>query len=114
MNSRLNHVQDWLSLAKQVNWSVSRLAKQCGVSVRALERHFLRSMKKSPKAWLREQRQKLATELLRDGCSVKETAAALGYKHPTHFSREFRKRWGYTPVAKQASTSPTVNCRVLV
>jgi AraC-like DNA-binding protein len=41
-----------------------------------------------------------AVELLRDGSSVKETAAILGYEHATHFSREFKKRWGHSPSAE--------------
>ena len=114
MNSHLNHVQDWLSLAKQENWSVTRLAKFCGVSVRALERHFQDAFGKTPKAWISKQRQKLALELLRDGCSVKETAAVLGYNHATHFSREFKKFWGYSPVEKQLPGKRPANCRVLV
>jgi transcriptional regulator GlxA family with amidase domain len=46
MNTKLNHVQDWLKLAKQANWSVSKLAKLCQVSTNTLRRHFLASMGK--------------------------------------------------------------------
>jgi AraC-like DNA-binding protein len=51
----------------------------------------------SPRVWLFEQRQRQALELLRDGSSVKETAIILGYKSPTHFSRDFKKHFGYSP-----------------
>ncbi len=114
MNSRLNHVQDWLSLAKQANWSVTRFAKQCGVSVRTLERYFEETFRETPKAWLREQRQQLAIELLRDGNSVKETAAELGYNHATHFSREFKKFWSCSPIEKRLLRKRSPNCRILV
>lgn len=113
MNSRLNHVQDWLSLAKQANWSVTRLAKQCGVSVRALERHFGEVFKRPPKAWISEQRQQCAFQLLQDRNSVKEVAIILGYQHGHHFSREFKKYWGYSPAASRTTMKkPGVKCRV--
>ena len=35
--------------------------------------------------------------MLRDGSSVKETAAQLGYKYPHHFSRAFKKQHGFCP-----------------
>jgi transcriptional regulator GlxA family with amidase domain len=97
MNSKLNHIQSWSELARQANWSVSALAKKCGVSARTLERYFLKDMGKCPKAWLSEQRQLLASKLLLDGSSVKETAACLGYKNQHHFSRDFKKQYGRPP-----------------
>jgi len=100
MNTKLNQTPNWPDLAKQANGSVSGLAKCAGVSVRTLERHFLRQMGKRPKAWLIEQRQHRAVELLRHGNSVKEIAGNLGYVHASHFSREFKKYWACSPTAK--------------
>jgi AraC family transcriptional regulator, transcriptional activator for feuABC-ybbA operon len=97
MNSKLNHNPNWLDLAKQANWSVAKMAALCNVSTRAIELHFLKTTDKSPKAWLIEQRQRQAVELLRGGSSVKETAAQLGYGYAHHFSREFKKYWGHCP-----------------
>jgi transcriptional regulator GlxA family with amidase domain len=115
MNTRLKHTQNWQKLAQEANWSVSKTAKLCGVSVRTLERHFFVEMGKTPKTWLVEQRQKQAMELLRNGCSVKETASQLGYQYAQHFSREFKWYWGRSPTGQMASTNPTISdCRVLV
>ena len=97
MNTKLNYVQNWLELAKQSNWSVARLARLCGVSVRTLEMFFLKTWSASPRTWLNEQRQKLAVEFLRDGKSVKETATELSYLHAHNFSRQFKKYWGHYP-----------------
>jgi AraC-like DNA-binding protein len=97
MNTRLNQVQNWPELARAANWSASALARRCGVSVRTLERYFLRNMGKSPKVWLAEKRQLLAIELLREGSTVKETAGRTGYNHASTFSREFKKHWGSCP-----------------
>jgi transcriptional regulator GlxA family with amidase domain len=97
VNPRLNHIQNWPELAQQANWSASTLAEKCNVSLRTLERRFLKQVGKSPHAWLSEQRLHQAIELLRDGSSVKETAACLGYKNQHHFSREFKKQNGHPP-----------------
>jgi AraC-like DNA-binding protein len=106
MNTRLHHIQNWPKLARATNWSAAALAKKCGVSVRTLERYFLKEMGKRPKAWLSEQRQHRAIALLQDGSTVKETAASLNYKHATHFSREFKEHWGHCPTTKPAPFQP--------
>ena len=97
MNTKLNRVENRLELAKEVSWSVRNLAKCCSVSVRVLELHFRRQTGKTPKEWLIEQRQKQAMKLLSKGFSVKETAICLGFKHPQHFSRQFKNHWGFRP-----------------
>lgn len=100
MNTRLHHIQNWPELARQTNWSAAALAKKCGVSVRTLERYFLKQMGNSPKAWLLKQRQRRAFDLIRDGSTVKEAAARIGYQHASTFSREFMKHWGCYPTAQ--------------
>jgi transcriptional regulator GlxA family with amidase domain len=102
MNTKLNHIQNWHELAKDANWSAAKLAKLCCVSLRTLERHFLKNMGKSPKAWLSEQRLQRAINLLQDGSSVKETAGLLGYKHPNHLTNRFKKHCGHCPTVNPA------------
>jgi AraC-like DNA-binding protein len=103
MNTRLHHIQNWPEFAREANWSVAALAKKCGVSVRTLHRHFLKQMGKNTKSWLAEQRQHQAIELLHEGSSIKETAACLGYKQPTNFTRKYKNHWGICP----SQQSPT-------
>ena len=107
MNTRLNHIQNWIELVEETNWSVAALAKKCHVSVRTLERHFLKTMGQNPKSWLKQVRQKRATILLQRGFSVKEIASRLGYKHAQHFSREYKWYWGYSP-----TTPISTRCRL--
>jgi AraC-like DNA-binding protein len=121
MNGRLQWIKKWEELARQANWSAATLAKKCGVSLRTLERYFLKAMGKHPQTWLCEQRQRQAIELLRDGCNVTKTATLLGYKHATHFSREFKKYWGHVPTENGYDSANNVvpagkgrKCRVLV
>jgi len=98
MNTRLNHVQNWPDLAQKANWSVTTMAKDCGVSSRSLQRHFLKTFGKSPKTWLLEQRQKKAVEFLQRGSSVKEVSSKVGYQHVSAFSRQFKKIEGDSPI----------------
>ncbi|HEY5298231.1 MAG TPA: helix-turn-helix transcriptional regulator [Verrucomicrobiae bacterium] len=103
MNTKLNNNPNWPELAKQGNWSVSKLAKLCNISSRTLERYFLKEKKVSPKAWLLKQRHEQADKLLQNGLSVKETAANLDYKHSTHFSRGYKDYGGCCPTDKSAT-----------
>ena len=102
MNTRLKEIQNWVDLANQANWSASAVAAECNVSLRTLQRYFNYKMGKSPKAWLFEQRQKRAAELLLKGITVKQVANHLGYQHSTQLSREFKKYWGHAPTIRKA------------
>ena len=97
MNTKLKHVQDWPALARQAHWSASALAKWCGVSVRSLQRHFVKTMGLTPKEWMKGCRCRRSVELLKDNSSIKETWAELGYSHGANFSRDFKKHWGCCP-----------------
>ena len=97
MNSKLGQIQNWPELAKEANWSAVALSKKCRVSLRTLERHFLRQIGKSPKTWLTDERMRQAAELLRDDSSVKEVATRLGFTNQQHFSREFKRQKGCPP-----------------
>jgi AraC-like DNA-binding protein len=97
MNKELDRIQWRPELAREVNWSVTILARKCGVSVRILELYFHKTRGMTPKAWLAEQRQKQAMELLARGKSVKEVASELGYKHAQHFSRTVKRFSGRYP-----------------
>lgn len=107
MNNRLHKIQNWPERAQTANWCASTLAKDCGVSLRTLERYFLKGMCKSPKKWLAEQRQQRASALIQAGSTVKETAAQLDYKHPSHLTNAFKKQCGCCPTDKPASNSDT-------
>ena len=116
MNTKLDQIKNSLELVPVMNWSVVALAKQYKVSVRTLERFFLKKIGQSPRNWLADQRQSHAIKLLHSGFSVKETANSLGYKHATHFSREFKQHWGRCPTTKESLFHPDVEtkCRTPV
>ena len=110
MGSRLNKVGDWEELAKASNYSASLLAKRCSVSLRQLERFFLYKTNQSPHQWLNELRQEQALKLMSGSCLAKEVAQQLGYKQAAHFSREFKRFHGFSPIEiKRASVQESRN-----
>jgi transcriptional regulator GlxA family with amidase domain len=97
MNTKLQHITNWEEFAKQAKWSVSNLAKQCGVSSETLRRHFKLHMGKTTQTWFAEQRLSEAKKRLNTGAPIKEVSIALGYHQQTNFTRQFKKASGSCP-----------------
>jgi AraC-like DNA-binding protein len=94
MSCNLTHIEKWYALAIDAKWSAATMRKQCGVSARTLHRFFVNQMGESPKSWLTRQRHLEAERLLSIGHTIKEVADALGYAHPSSFSRAYRQYKG--------------------
>ena len=90
-------VVTWVLMARDAGYDAHALARSCGVSVRQLERIFERELASVPEPWLNEQRMVAARRLLANAESIKQVAYELGYKHPTHFSRDFKECYEMTP-----------------
>lgn len=82
----------WEELAEKANYDANELAKLCGVSIRQLQRHFRKTFRRSPRAWLNETRLLAARKLLLSGEPVKKIALDLGFKHSSHFCRQFKSQ----------------------
>ena len=106
MNTKLDQIRDWPQQAKRAGWSVKKLADLCDVSMRVLQRHFTKNMGLTPKAWMKECRQRQAVNLLQASSRMKEKSAELGYKHPAHFSQDFKKHWGCCPTKFNQNLKP--------
>lgn len=73
------------------------LARSAGLSVSQLNRLFQRSLGVSSRKWQDDFRLNKAKQLLGSRHAVKETAYALGFSSPQHFSTWFKKRTRQTP-----------------
>ncbi|MBL8227831.1 MAG: helix-turn-helix transcriptional regulator [Bryobacterales bacterium] len=78
------------------DWSLPAAARECGSSVRTMERLFREETGMSLGAWLRRMRLQLALEHLAAGATVSEAAKKSGY-NPSSFVSMFRRELGVTP-----------------
>jgi AraC-like DNA-binding protein len=78
--------------------SVAELARQCGVSWRTLENAFADFRGCTVVAYLRNRRLDQARRALEgEAAAVSEIATRFGFRSPTTFALEFRKRFGVPP-----------------
>lgn len=106
MSASLRQQTDWPELARKANYSTAALAALRGVSMRQLEREFLRRFGQTPERWLNDLRLREAWELLAGGNAVKIAAVSSGYKHSPSFSRAFKRHFGFPP--SQVPSDPKV------
>ena len=98
MNSHLDSIADWASLARHARYRSGDLALLCQVSPRQLERYFRGKFGRSPQKWLDALRLHEAASGVRSGKQVKEVALDLGFIHPSHFIQKFKRMYGCTPL----------------
>lgn len=78
-------------------WTASDASKYLGQSERTVSRRFQQELGLTFTEWLRQKRLLHASELLASGCSVLDTALAIGYDSPSAFSAMFKSRTGLSP-----------------
>ncbi|BFG78152.1 GlxA family transcriptional regulator [Paraburkholderia terrae] len=93
--------------------SLAELARRLDMSVRQLERLFAAETGKSPHAYGRQIRIRMASWLLTSSDrTVADIAASCGFSDASHLGREFRKEFGESPnayrVARPQSHSPAL------
>jgi AraC-like DNA-binding protein len=93
-------------LARACDYDAQRISRHFDISVRHLQRWFKTYFASTPSVWLAEQRLLHARELLASSSSVKEVAYALGFKHVSQFSRDFRRRFGHRPSSELKCRRP--------
>lgn len=78
--------------------TLGKLAKQLGLSIYYLARLFKKNAGLGFREYLRKLRLKKAEELLQvTALSIKEVAAAIGYKHVSDFDHHFKAAYGMRP-----------------
>lgn len=87
------------------SFTVTELARHCGVSARSLEKAFADSRGITAVAHVRNVRLDHARHALeRSGASIADIAARCGFGSATTFALEYRKRFGMAPSRTKRST----------
>jgi AraC-like DNA-binding protein len=81
------------------NLSVSAIAESCRLTPTYLIRLFKEQTGEGVFQFITRKRMESAKTLLREGCTINEAAARVGYFSPTAFMRAFKKSEGMTPGA---------------
>lgn len=79
------------------------LAGECGLGRFRLLRDFARTTGLTPHAYLLQRRTELARRLIAAGAPLAEAAIAAGFADQSHMTRNFTRRYGYTPGAYLAA-----------
>lgn len=77
--------------------TVSRLAELCFVSTVYLNQLFKKEFSQTPFSYITRRRMEIARDMLRENCTVVESAQFVGYSDIYQFSRAFKKHYGVSP-----------------
>jgi transcriptional regulator GlxA family with amidase domain len=114
MKFRILKVCQWENLAITARFQPAVLAALCSLSLRQVERHFMRHFQRTPENWMRELRCRLARELIAEGWSNKAVAHELHFANESHLCHEFAHYYRDTPQAFSVSfvDEPRINISV--
>lgn len=85
--------------------SLEDLAADCGLGRFRLVRDFARVTGLTPHAYLLQRRTELARRLIAAGTPLAEAAIGAGFADQSHMTRNFTRRYGYTPGAYLAAVA---------
>src|SRR5436190_22311233 len=84
-------------LAEKADYDTTKLAVECQLSLRQLQRLFQISLGCSPQKWLNDLRIFRAQGRLLLGQPVKQIAHEMGYRDTSYFCHQFKRLCGVTP-----------------
>jgi AraC-like DNA-binding protein len=93
----IHAIKEWPAMARQAAYRAELLANRLKICPRQLQRYTQEIFGYSPQRWLNEQRLSEAAVMLRKDHLIKTVALDLGFKCVSHFSREFKLRYGVPP-----------------
>jgi AraC-like DNA-binding protein len=93
----IHDLNRWHRLARKSGYRITSLAANMKVSPRQLERYCHEVFGCRLCTWLKQRRLSSAKRQLKTLHRVKDVANALGFKQPSHFTREFKKQYGLSP-----------------
>ena len=89
---------------------VAELADIAGMSPSSFHEHFKSITGTTPLQYQKDLRMIEARELLLAGArSVSSTGFEVGYESPTHFSRDYTRKFGYSPKHEAAAADPSAS-----
>lgn len=103
MNRRIQLVVSLMKNDLRRAPSLNELAASVNLSASRLRHIFKAETGMTPAQYLKSLRMRAAKELLESTfLSVKEIAVGIGYEHPSHFVRDFRKVYDISPAQYRA------------
>jgi transcriptional regulator GlxA family with amidase domain len=104
---RVRHVIALLEQRPEAPPTAAELSRAVNLSTAHLARLFRRETGMSPGSFGRRLRLERARRLLQTSfMTVKEVMAASGWNDPSHFSREFKRQHGQSPLAFRRTAGP--------
>lgn len=100
LDSHIENAKEYIRNNFQFSISIEDVSKNVGVTPNYLANIFKSQTNQSPKSYLTEVRmQKAIIYLLTGQYKVKEVGKLVGYPNQLHFSAEFKKHFGLSPLA---------------
>src|SRR6266516_8152070 len=113
MSFDISKVESLEELARKANFRPDSMAALCSISLRQLERVFVKRFNKTPGAWARELRCRLARDLIEAGWMTKAVTRELHFTNESHLCHEFKKRYRVSPRAFARSNGNSKNVALL-
>ncbi|MGO1596724.1 MAG: helix-turn-helix transcriptional regulator [Sphingobacterium sp.] len=89
------------------NYTIAQLAKRVGTNEQYLKKYFKESCGTTIMRYINEQKMQQAKDLILSGnYPIAHIASMVGYRHATHFTSAFKKRFGILP----RSLKPETGC----
>ena len=95
-------IADAIDLLAGSDISLTNVARQCGVSLRGLQRHFRSHGQPRPAFWRMLGRARRAAIALGSDVPLVDVADIYGYADQAHMTRAFRRWFGATPASIRA------------
>ena len=98
MERRIFHIKEELFNNLQHQWKIEEMAEIVGLSAPHFQKLFKINIGMSPIEYLRDLRLERARELLETTfLQIQEIKTKVGIQNDSHFTRDFKKKYGVTP-----------------
>ncbi len=101
--SGIHRAREKLDSMPAATITLEDLAEESGLGRFRLVRDFARVTGLTPHAYLLQRRTELARRLIATGAPLADAAAQAGFADQSHMTRNFTRRYGYTPGAYHAA-----------